>query len=81
MRKSICPRCGFPYYEPPALSRWDSATEVCSSCGMHEAMIQWVMQNGADRSAPRELVEREVAESVHPRRGIVKWSKIPRGVR
>ena len=42
-----CPRClgGIPNSEHPgaypgALSRWDNATEVCSACGLDEAMIQ-----------------------------------------
>ena len=43
-----CPRCaGFipdalnPGAYPGALSRWDNATEICSGCGMEEAMIDF----------------------------------------
>ena len=32
-RLSICPRCGQPYYEPPALSRLDNKTLICPDCG------------------------------------------------
>ena len=32
-RLSICPRCGKPYYEPPALSRLDNETLICPDCG------------------------------------------------
>lgn len=33
-----CPRCGRDYTEYPALSRLDNATEICSQCGIEEAM-------------------------------------------
>lgn len=32
-RLSICPHCGQPYYEPPALSRLDNETLICPDCG------------------------------------------------
>ena len=34
----ICPVCGQPYTEPPALSRKDNATDICPDCGMMEAL-------------------------------------------
>ena len=34
----ICPRCGKPYAEPPALSRTDNETLICSDCGTREAL-------------------------------------------
>lgn len=41
-----CPRCGGPIPSaehrgeyPGALSRVDNTTEVCSRCGVHEAML------------------------------------------
>lgn len=34
----ICPKCGKEYDEPPALSRKDNKTEICSDCGVHEAL-------------------------------------------
>lgn len=34
----ICPRCGKPYHEPPALSREDNKTLICPDCGTREAL-------------------------------------------
>jgi hypothetical protein len=34
----ICSRCGNVYFEAPALSRKDNKTEICSQCGMQEAL-------------------------------------------
>lgn len=43
-----CPRCGggipnnvHPGEYPGALSRYDNATEICSACGVAEAMWQF----------------------------------------
>ena len=36
--KKFCPRCGKPYYEPPALSRLDNETLICPDCGTREAL-------------------------------------------
>lgn len=33
-----CPKCGRYYSEPPALSRVDNKTKICSMCGMKEAL-------------------------------------------
>ena len=35
---SVCPRCGQPYFEPPALSRLDNETLICPDCGTLEAL-------------------------------------------
>ena len=37
-RLAICPRCGKPYYKPPALSRLDNETAICPDCGTREAL-------------------------------------------
>ena len=34
----ICPICGQEYAEPPALSRKDNRTEICSLCGAKQAL-------------------------------------------
>ncbi len=34
----ICPKCGIPYREPPALSRTDNRTLICPDCGTREAL-------------------------------------------
>lgn len=33
-----CPKCGKKYYDYPALSREDNKTEICSECGIREAL-------------------------------------------
>ena len=33
-----CPLCGKKYNKYPALSRKDNKTEICSNCGMEEAL-------------------------------------------
>lgn len=45
----VCPRCGHyipddatPGLYPGALSRWDNETEVCSACGLDEAMRDFI---------------------------------------
>ena len=35
---NICPLCGEQYSEPPAISRLDNKTAICSSCGIREAV-------------------------------------------
>lgn len=34
----ICPRCGRPYADYPALSRKDNETLICPDCGTREAL-------------------------------------------
>lgn len=38
MNQSICPKCGQPIKGYPAISREDNKTEICSQCGVQEAM-------------------------------------------
>lgn len=38
-----CPRCGKIYSGFPSLSRGDNHTEICSSCGQEEALMNWQM--------------------------------------
>lgn len=37
-RLAVCPRCGKPYHEHPALSRVDNETLICPDCGTREAL-------------------------------------------
>ena len=37
-KPTICPKCNKPYTEPPALSRRDNETYICSACGTEEAL-------------------------------------------
>ena len=38
----ICPRCGKETADYPAISRTDNKTEICSQCGIDEAMSNWL---------------------------------------
>lgn len=40
IRMTICPRCGRPYSEAPALSRKDNVTLICPDCGTREALTE-----------------------------------------
>ena len=35
---TVCPLCGETYAERPALSRDDNETEICSACGVQQAL-------------------------------------------
>ena len=37
-RIRICPLCGRTYGEPPAISRVDNETRICSQCGSRQAL-------------------------------------------
>lgn len=37
-RQRICPKCGKPYRDAPALSREDGKTPICPDCGTREAL-------------------------------------------
>lgn len=37
-KPQICPRCGRKFTEPPAISRVDNKTHICSLCGTREAL-------------------------------------------
>ena len=37
----ICPRCGKTTTDYPATSRTDNETEICSMCGVDEALTDW----------------------------------------
>lgn len=38
----VCPRCHMNYSEPPAISRRDNKTMICSKCGTKEALYDFV---------------------------------------
>lgn len=44
----ICPLCGRKYNEPPALSRKDNITKICSICGNKEVLMQFMIENEKD---------------------------------
>lgn len=36
--EKVCPKCHKKIYGYPAISRIDNCTEICSDCGVHEAI-------------------------------------------
>ena len=34
----VCPLCGEEYWEPPAISRADDRSVICSGCGIRQAV-------------------------------------------
>ena len=61
----ICPKCNKPYTEPPALSRRDNKTYICSVCGTKEALEDAMnagMMNEKDADEIVELVESRVGK-------------------
>lgn len=51
----MCPRCGRPYSDYPAISRYDDKTEICPDCGVEEAMINYT---GGTLEAPNKYEEK-----------------------
>ena len=54
--KRICPICGESYNEPPALSRIDNHTEICSSCGIRQSIEPLLKAGVMDESEVEEIV-------------------------
>lgn len=50
MDKRICPVCKKEYIGYPAISRRDNETEICSKCGVDEALNDFI-SNYKDRGA------------------------------
>lgn len=48
LRERLCPRCGNTYLDYPAISRKDNETEICSTCGQAEALLQMTGVNLKD---------------------------------
>lgn len=49
----ICPICKKEYTGYPAISRKDNKTEICSECGLKEALEDWLKgenKNGKSES-------------------------------
>ena len=52
----VCPVCGSRYKEHPALSRRDNGTEICSRCGMREALTDCGMTEQQMDEVLRNLI-------------------------
>lgn len=49
MKQSLsCPRCGKTYTDFPAISRRDNKTQICSDCGLGEAMLDFALNGKSD---------------------------------
>ena len=49
----ICPLCGKTYHEPPALSRTDNKTLICSDCGCRQALLSL----GIDKEEQNKILD------------------------
>ena len=54
---TICPKCNKPYTEPPALSRRDNNTYICSACGTEEALEDAMNVGLMNEEDAREIME------------------------
>lgn len=54
---NICPKCNKPYSEPPALSRRDNETYICSACGTEEALEDAMNAGMVSEEDAREIME------------------------
>lgn len=65
MKIRICPRCGKTYSEYPAISRWDNETEICSKCGLEEAIFDYALagkENKKDKKLQMLLQEKVLSD-------------------
>lgn len=53
---NICSICGQHYSEPPAISRLDNKTEICSSCGIRQSLEPLVEAGVMEKADVEELV-------------------------
>ena len=55
---NICPVCGEVYFEPPAISRLDNKTKICSSCGIRQSLKPLLEAGIMKPSDIEELVQK-----------------------
>ena len=56
----VCPKCRKLYAGRPALSRVDNKTDICSDCGMREAIESIPGMGGRRKPDPAERTRRAV---------------------
>ena len=49
MKTWKCPRCNLFVEDYPAISRGDNKTEICSDCGIEEALIDFKIKQIKER--------------------------------
>jgi hypothetical protein len=56
-KPTICPKCNKPYTEPPALSRQDNETYICSACCTIESLEDALKIGLVSEEDAREIME------------------------
>lgn len=46
----ICPKCNQKYTQPSAISRIDNKANICPTCEIREALIQFIEQQNTPRN-------------------------------
>ena len=41
---TVCPKCMNIYFKPPAISRIDNISKICSECGIKEALEKFIIR-------------------------------------
>ena len=54
----VCPKCGKEFKEPPALSRIDNKTYICSSCGTQEALDVAINEGVMNKDVANDILEK-----------------------
>lgn len=62
LKSKLCPQCGEPF-EHGAISRVDNMTEICSDCGMFEALTAFKNQMTLDKPTLRECIEKKIGKT------------------
>lgn len=63
--RRICPECGMPLTDHPALSRRDNKTEICPDCGTRQALADFGMDTEDQEgviAAIHQLSDEKVSE-------------------
>lgn len=80
LKSKLCPQCGEPF-EHGAISRVDNMTEICSDCGMFEAVSDFKQHMLQKEPTLRECIESkigkatvdEILNAIHPAMEKLVW--------